>query len=469
MTAVPRIVIVGAGPAGVRAAEQLVRAGHRPVVIDEAPRCGGQIYRQPPDGRARPARDLYGYAAAKAEALHRTFDALRGAIDHRAETLAWHVEPGALHLLSGGTAAVERWDALILATGATDRVLPFAGWTLPGVVTLGAAQVALKAQAVLLGPRIVFAGSGPLLPLVAWQYASRGASVAAVLDAAPPGTRRRAAGGLFSRPALAMQGAMLLARLRTHGVPYLRGVRLLRAHGQDRIEAIEFEQAGSTRRIDCDALAFSHGLRSETQLADLAGCAFDADAIDQAWKPRCTEAGRSSVRGVYLAGDGAGILGADAAELSGARAALAALEDFGGTAITDAARRLESDLLVHRRFRAAVETLSPPPADWAARTGDDVVICRCEEITAGELRRCVRETGAGELNRLKALTRVGMGRCQGRMCGAAAARVLAHATDRSLADVGRLRAQPPVKPVPVQAIGAACATATAVPQDQRDD
>ena len=173
--------------------------------------------------------------------------------------------------------------------------------------------------------------------------------------------------------------------------------------------------------------------------------------------------------GVYLAGDGAGILGADAAELSGARAALAALEDFSGTAITDAARRLEAELQVHRRFRAAVETLSPPPSDWAAHTGDDVVICRCEEITAGDLRRCVRETGAGELNRLKALTRVGMGRCQGRMCGAAAARVLAHATDRPLADVGRLRAQPPVKPVPVQAIGAACPGITAVPQDQRDD
>lgn len=469
MTSAPRFVIVGAGPAGVRAAEQLVRAGHRPVVIDEAPRCGGQIYRQPPDGRRRPARELYGYAAAKAEAVHRAFESLRPSLDHRADTLAWHLEPGVLHLLSGGVPSVQPFDALILATGATDRVLPFAGWTLPGVVTLGAAQVALKAQAVLLGPRIVFAGSGPLLPLVAWQYASHGADVAAVLDAAPPGTRRRAAARLLSRPGLALQGALLLARLRARGVPYLRGARLVRAHGHGRVEAVEFEAAGRARRIDCDALAVCHGLRSESQLADLAGCAFDFDDTDQAWRPRCTPAGRSSVRGVYLAGDGAGILGADAAEASGARAGLSALEDFGSTVPGGDAQRLEAELQVHRRFRAAVETLSPPPADWAAHTADDVVVCRCEEITAGDLRRCVRDTGTGELNRLKALTRVGMGRCQGRMCGAAAARVLAHATGRSLADVGRLRGQPPVKPVPIHAIGAAAPAATAVPQDQRDD
>ena len=177
----PLAVVVGAGPAGARAAERLVASGLRPIVVDEGRRGGGQIYRRQPDGFRRPPEELYGFEAGKAAALHRDFDALAGRIDYRPDTLAWHVYDGAVHLARDGRSEAVRWDALILATGATDRLMPVPGWTRPGVFSLGGAQIALKAQACAIGERCVFLGTGPLLYLVAYQYAKAGARVQAVL------------------------------------------------------------------------------------------------------------------------------------------------------------------------------------------------------------------------------------------------------------------------------------------------
>lgn len=467
------VAIVGAGPAGLRAAATLVESGLRPVLIDEASQAGGQAYRQPPLQRRRPPGALYSFEAGKAMALFEGFAAVRDRLEYRADTLVWQIEGRTLHLLQGERTTQLTVQALILATGAVERVLPFPGWTLPGVFTLGGAQIALKAQAAIVGPRVVMAGSGPLLYLVAWQYLKAGAQVLAVLDAAPNDAPRRALPGLLARPAMAAKGAWYLTQLRMAGVPVQRGVSGLRAEGVDRVQRLHWTQAGQARSMACDAVAFGHGLRSETQLADLAGCAFDWDPLDEAWRPRLDAAGRSSVAGVYLAGDGAAIAGADAAELTGERAALAVLQDLGHAVDGGRITALERAMNPQRRFRQAIEVLSPPPADWAQTVDDDLVVCRCEEVTAGELRSCVRDTGTRDLNRLKAQTRVGMGRCQGRMCGAAAARLLAQATGQALNEVGRLRSQPPVKPVPIAVLGAALPSAAAqmqqVPPEQRDD
>lgn len=462
------VAVVGAGPAGLRAAQVIVAAGLRPVVIDEAPRVGGQVYRQPPEALRRPLDALYGAQSAQAAKFFDAWSALRPQVDYRPDTLVWQVEDRALHLLEHGHASALPFDALVLATGATDRILPFPGWTLPGVFTLGGAQVLLKSQAALIGPRVVFAGSGPLLYLVATQYLKAGARVAAVLDTAPADAPLRALPGLLARPRLAAAGAAMLLRLRAAGVPVRRGVQLLGAQGEASVTALRWGHGGREHVTACDAIAFGHGLRSETQLADLAGCAFEYDAIDEAWLPRRDGEGRTSVRGVYVAGDGASIRGADAAELAGARAARALLRDLGREA-TVRAREPADALRPHDRWRAAMATLAQPPRDWAARAPDELIVCRCEHVTAGELRACVAETGAKELNRLKALSRIGMGRCQGRMCGAAAARLLADAANCDLRDVGRLRTQPPVKPVPVTALGASIAQESPVPPGESDD
>jgi len=444
-------VIVGAGPAGVRAAQTLVAHGARPVVIDEAPRWGGQIYRQPPAGFERSKRTLYGFEASRAEAVHLAMAGILDQVDYRPHTLVWNVERGRLDLLSRGQMDTQPFGQLIVATGATDRVLPFPGWTLPGVYTLGAAQVALKYQGCAIGGNVVFAGTGPLLYLVAYQYAKAGAKVAAVLDTASFADKAGAAPAMLRQPALFAKGLYYLGWLRAHGVAVHQGVRLARAEGDTQVQRMAWRDAEGEHSIACDAIGFGYALRSETQLADLLGCRFSYSELQRAALPERDAAGRSSVPGVYLAGDGAGIMGADAAEWAGERAALALLADTGHSVDAARAAALEARLSSTAAFRVGLERAFPFPADWAAGAPDDLVVCRCEEITAGELRRCVSQTGASEMNRLKALTRVGMGRCQGRTCGVAAAEILAQACAASPATVGRLRGQAPIKPLPFAA------------------
>ena len=212
------VVIIGAGPAGIRAAQTLVEHGVRPVLLDEAARGGGQIYRRQPANFKRSAVKLYGFEARKANALHQTIDTLREQLDYRPETLVWNAEDGALDTLHDGHAARLAFSKVIVATGATDRILPVPGWTLPGVYSLGAAQIALKFQGCAIGERVVFAGSGPLLYLVAYQYAKAGAKVVAVLDSSPFSAQARALPGLLSQPATLAKGIYYRGWLTAHGI-----------------------------------------------------------------------------------------------------------------------------------------------------------------------------------------------------------------------------------------------------------
>ena len=444
-------VVVGAGPAGIRAAQTLVAHGLRPVVLDEAARAGGQIYRRPPAHFKRSASELYGTEASRALAVHSAIDGVAGQLDYRPDSLVWNAQAGSLDVLHAPTAVTRSvpWQRLIVATGATDRILPVPGWTLPGVYSLGGSQVALKFQGCAIGSKVVFMGSGPLLYLVAFQYAKAGASVVAVLDTAGLTDQAAALPGLVTQPATFAKGLYYLGWLQTHGVPVHRGIRPLRMLGDRHVEAVVFDDGGTEKTLPCDAVAFGHALRSETQLADLLGCRFSYWPVQRAHLPERDAAGRSSVDGVYLAGDGAGIMGADAAEWAGERAALALLADEGVSIDTGRAARLESKLAALMPFRRGLERAFPFPVDWAAQAPDELVVCRCENITAGELRQVVQRTGAQEMNRLKALSRVGMGRCQGRMCGVAAAELLAHAAQLPLEQVGRLRGQAPIKPIPM--------------------
>lgn len=454
-TALPP-VIVGAGPAGIRAAQTLAAHGLRPVLIDEAARAGGQIYRRPPAHFKRTPQTLYGTEAARATAVHAAIDEVRDRIDHRPDSLVWNVQDQQLDVLHGPTQTTRTvpYRQLIVATGATDRVLPVPGWTLPGVYTLGGAQVALKFQGCAIGSRVVFAGTGPLLYLVAYQYAKAGVDVAAVLDTARLGDQLAAVPAMLTQPAVFLKGVTYVAWLRAHGVVLRSGVRLVRMQGDERVRSVVWAEGGRERSLDCDAVGFGYALRSETQLADLLGCRFAFAPLHRAHLPERDEAGRSSVAGVYLAGDGAGIMGADAAEWAGELAALTLLADRGVAVDTQRTGVLQQQLARLTGFRAGLERAFPFPADWAAHAPDELVVCRCENVTAGELRRSIADSGADEMNRLKALTRVGMGRCQGRMCGVAAAEILAHATGQPVAQVGRFRGQAPIKPIPIHLVPA---------------
>ncbi|QAY88879.1 NAD(P)/FAD-dependent oxidoreductase [Pseudomonas sp. ACM7] len=441
------VIIIGAGPAGIRAAQTLVAHGVRPVLLDEAARGGGQIYRRQPANFKRSPVKLYGFEAGKASALHQTIDTLCEQLDYRPETLVWNAEDGALDTLHEGRATRLAFSRVIVATGATDRILPVPGWTLPGVYSLGAAQIALKFQGCAIGERVVFAGSGPLLYLVAYQYAKAGANVVAVLDSSPFSAQARALPGLLSQPATLAKGIYYRSWLTAHGIPVHQGASLKRINGEQRVQSLNWSNSKGEQQLDCDAAAFAHGLRSETQLADLLGCEFAWNPLNRAWLPQRDSAGRSSVAEVYLAGDGAGIMGADAAEMAGERAALALLEDIGYLIPPQRGTQLEQALGRIDTFRQGLERAFIFPENWAADAPNDVMICRCEEVRAGDIRQVVRE-GHWEINRVKAHCRVGMGRCQGRMCGAAAAEIIACESQRGVSDIGRLRAQAPIKPLP---------------------
>ncbi|MBS7707457.1 NAD(P)/FAD-dependent oxidoreductase [Chelatococcus asaccharovorans] len=451
----PRIAIVGAGPAGTRAAEVLVAAGLRPVVIDEAAANGGRIYQRQPPGFSRSPEMLYGFEAKKARAVHGAFDRLAGAIDYRPGALVWNIGQGALDLMRDGDYDRLAYDRLILATGAMDRVIPLPGWTLPGVTTLGGAQVALKAQGVGIGQRVAFVGTGPLLFLVAYQYAKAGATVALVLDTATFADKASATLGLMNAPKTFAKGIYYYGWLKSHGVRLVEGAMPRTINGEGGVTALTWRDAsGADRATACDAVALGWGLKPETQLADLAGVPFAYSERQRGWLPEVDAAGRTPLGTVYMAGDGVRIGGADVAELAGARAAWSLVEDIGIAVDKTEIARIDRALAREDRFRRAVERAGPFPVALAAGIADETVLCRCERITAGELRAAAREEvrlAAPEVNRAKAFTRVGMGRCQGRVCGPAAAEILAAALGSPLPEVGRLRGQAPVKPIPIRA------------------
>ncbi len=444
----PRIVIVGAGPAGIRAAAMLVEAGLHPVVIDEGHHAGGQIYRRPPAGFTRTAKQLYGSEAAKAGALHALFDRLakEARLTHCAGSSVIAVQDGRLHVLGEGGVQVVSYDRLILATGASDRVAPVPGWQSAGVYSLGATQIALKAQGVALGQRIVLIGSGPLLTLVGAQLLKAGADVVAVLDTSSRRQQMRGLSDLAARPLVALRGLALRARL---GGRYHAGVTLERIEAEGKgVSAMRWRDPGGRQHLTpCDTIGMGWHLRAETHLADLAGCAFIYDDQWRQWLPKTDRMGRAG-NGVYLAGDGVRLLGADGAEIAGCLAAAACLADLGlPTPSLSADLRKLARL---ERFARGLARAFPWPAAMARALPDDAVVCRCENVTAGAVREGAG-VGGSEANRVKALSRVGMGRCQGRYCQLAAVELITAQTGCTPGAVGRFRGQAPVRPAPIGA------------------
>ena len=444
------VVIVGAGPAGIAAAECLVSRGISPVNIDEGQRPGGQDYRMPSPGLALDMDGLLGSEAVKYRQLHDTFSKVRKSADYRSRTTAWGVFDGKLYTQGPDGNDAVPFDALILATGATDRILPVSGWTRPGVFTLGGAQVLLKDQGCLIGRRVVFCGSSPLLYLAALQYKKMGCEIAAVLDTSSLCRKAFAAPHLISNVPTLLRGLSYMNALRAAGTPMKYGIRLLSFEGDQSVSSVVYAHGdGPPQRIDCDAVAYGFGLKPETQLSELAGAKLAYNATFRQWLPETDDDGRAGP-GLYLAGDGAMIGGADAAQLSGLIAASAALKDLGqpqSEAELFTVRRRLSRL---RRFQRGLAQAFAWPVREVPHISDHTTLCRCENIKVGEIRQALAtDLPPGDINRTKAFTRCGMGRCQGRFCGLAAAEITAAATGLALETIGYLRAQAPVKPLAI--------------------
>ena len=443
-------VVVGAGPAGIASAALLARSSVRVTLIDESYAPGGQIYRRPAPGLQLDMRQVLGAGFDAYEDFHATAAAVCGQIDYRPQALAWGIHDKAVHLALGSSLAAVGYDALVLATGATDRVMPAPGWTLPGVFTLGAAQVLLKDQGCLIGRRVVFCGSSPLLYVAALQYLRAGGEVAAIIDTTRLFWKVRALPDMIAAPRTLAEGLRYMHELRRRQIPVIHGAALERFDGDGRVSAVVYQApGGSPERITCDAVAYGHGLRPETQLAELAGCELHYDAVWRLHLPVIDVDGRAC-NGIYIAGDCGPIGGAEAAAVSGTLAGAAVLRDLGIPFADVNLDGLRGKLRRLRRFQRGMARAFAWPHQRAGALDDTVVLCRCENVSAGEVRAALRQPiGATEANRIKAATRCGMGRCQGRFCGAGLAELTAASLGRSHEELDRLRVQVPIKPLAI--------------------
>ncbi|MGW2512186.1 FAD-dependent oxidoreductase [Streptomyces scopuliridis] len=446
------VLVIGAGPAGLAAARAARRADARVVLLDASAVVGGQFWRHPAAGSSD----------ADSRALQHKwtrFTALRAALtqDPDCEIITgaqvWAVDrrdtmPPVVHALIGPADGGDRRRrvfeprALVLATGAHERTLPFPGWDLPGVYTPGAAQAMAKGEGVAVGKRVLVAGTGPFLLPVAAGLIHVGATVVGVVEASD---WRRIARGWLPRPH-EMRPADLMSKsaelggyvraLAARRVPYRTGAAVLAAHGDNRVTAVTVARIaddwtprqGTEQRVEVDAVCVGHGFVPRTEIAISAGCALAADG-----SVRVDDEQRTSVPGVYAAGEITGIGGADLALAEGEAAGRAAAGRAGATA----------EVTRHRALADRMHRAHGIRPGWKSWVGDSTIVCRCEEMTAGQLRAALTATETCGLRSLKLSSRAGLGMCQGRICG----RNVEDLLPSTPLDPGRMANRPIVVPV----------------------
>ncbi|MCW0437510.1 Hydrogen cyanide synthase subunit HcnB [Xanthomonas sacchari] len=334
-----------------------------------------------------------------------------------------------------------RWlgyDALVLATGARELLLPFPGWTLPGVTGAGGAQALAKQGWPLRGRRVLVAGSGPLLLASAATLHRHGAQVLGIVEQASWRALAAFAAQLPLRwPDKALQALALRTQLA--GVGYHAGSVVLAAYGEGRVQEVELDGPRGRRRLACDQLAVGYGLVPNVELAQLLGCrlgrsgAHPCVAVDAQL--------RTSVDGVYAAGEALGIGGRDCARVEGAIAGhLAAGQDAAAQALQPQRRRARAFAeLLQRQF-----ALDPRIHALAA---SDTLVCRCEDVPLSALQ------GHADLRDAKLASRCGMGACQGRICGSALTELGLAARAADFSDDGR---RPPLFPARLDALAHPC-------------
>lgn len=457
------VVVVGAGPGGMAAACAAADAGARVTLLEGGGALGGQYWRHLPAERDQTGQ----------EAMHHGWDTflrlrdriLEGpGVDFRPNTSVWAMDSPqdgrglpAVQIVSGPPDGTDRTtetllpDAVVIATGAHDRTLPFPGWDLPGVFTGGAAQAFAKSERVALGERLVVAGAGPFLLPVAASMAAIGGTVLEVVEAnrVPRLLRGWAPKPwqLLGAPNKVLELVGYVGGHFRHRIPYRLGQAVVRAEGPGRVERVVIASidaqwrpiAGTERVVECDAVCVTHGFTPRLEVAIAAGCALDAErfvVIDE----RC----ETSVPGVYAAGELTGVGGVDLALAEGVVAGHCA----AGGASSDAAiapdQRRRS---VYGSFAGRIERAHGIQPGWQEWLSDDTVVCRCEEVTVAQLRRKARATQSASLRSQKLSTRAGLGVCQGRICGRSAEELLASAIGAERLDEGIVDRRPIHVPV----------------------
>ena len=380
------VLVIGGGPAGMAAASAAAEAGATTTLLEAAPALGGQVW-------------WGGPGTPLARRWWRRLERSGARVLCGARVVAFPA-PGRVLAEAADAALDLRCDRLILAPGARERLLPFPGWTLPGVMGAGGLQALAKGGFPVAGRRVLVGGSGPLLLAAAAGLRQRGAVVLLIAEQAPPARLRAFAGAVLRDGRLAQAAAL---RLALRGVPYRAGAWVLRAHGTERLQAVTVRLPEGERTLDCEYLACGYGLVPNLELPRALRCALGPGPA-----VRADDAQATGVPGVYCAGEAGGIGGLEAALAEGE------IAGWNAAGWPGRARRLWPARARARRFAAAMDRAFALRPELAALAGEETVVCRCEDVTLGQLRP---HAGWREA---KLQTRCGMGPCQGRICGPAA-------------------------------------------------
>ncbi|MEO1640469.1 MAG: NAD(P)/FAD-dependent oxidoreductase [Pseudomonadota bacterium] len=435
------LLIVGAGPAGMSAALEASSLGKTPVVIDNRPEPGGNIYSFLGSNRQHRSQrmKIFGPDYAKGAKLLDAFVEAVSAekVIYHPNTRLWRLDQDGAFAYDGpmGSRAGQA-KSVVLATGAQERPMPLPGWTLPGVMGVGAAQILLKSGGELPSGDIVVVGSGPLPLLLTVQLAKAGRPVKAVVE--PDGasallSATSLAHHAVAAPKTAMKGIMLLAKRALRRTPVWRKATAISVDGDERATGIKF-RSGKEFRIDAENVLLHDGIVPNLNPVRAANLTTDYSEQQKTWHAQSNDV-------IRLAGDGAGILGADAAVLSGR---LAAREICGTTASSADL----SAMAKQRSFRKFIDRAYPPVCP-ATNAAPDTVLCRCEMIRAHQVEQSIATHGT-DPNAIKRALRVGMGPCQGRMCGHSLADFVGSKTQTTSEAVGLPRARNPILPVSFQ-------------------
>jgi NADPH-dependent 2,4-dienoyl-CoA reductase/sulfur reductase-like enzyme len=448
------IVIVGAGPAGLACATTLAGVGIAVTLLDDNRQAGGQVWRTGPADKA----DTLNYRDPRGDEFRDKLKQAGDAIDYRPghEIVAIDRDLQLWVNTGAGEVIALKPKALVLATGAVEIVAPVPGWTKPGVYGLGGLQLLMKSSRVVPTGPVVLAGAGPLLHLLAVQLAYLEANIVAVVDAAGWPTLGQIA-GMATSPALLAKGLMYQWELMRRGIPILRRSMVVAINGAAAVEEVEIASVdddwrplGRARRVmPARVVGFGMGVRPNVELTGLAGCEHVYDDRRGGWHAKRNAALETTIANLFVAGDGGGINGVDAAIHEGTIVA-AELAKRAGKSLDAATAR--AALATLKPFRESVAAWSNPRAGLFTAADADTMICRCEDVTRAKLDAALA-AGYTKLAPLKMNTRAGMGLCQGRTCTPAIQHLCAARSGQTLAEIGLPTTRVPVRPVPLGAIG----------------
>ena len=443
------IVIIGTGPAGMAASEVASKAGARILVLDEQERPGGQIYRGIETSPSVPGRDL-DQSMANGRSLIKQFQGLN--VDYIPDATVWLVsDKREIGYSREGVSHLMQADQVIIATGAQERPVPVPGWTRPGVMTVGAAQILLKDDGMAM-KNAVFAGTGPLLYAAAHQYVNAGIPVKAVLDLTPWKNYLRALPFLpkaLPRFSKIVEGWLMKQQISRSRAQYIKGVSEIEIVGEHTATGIRYRCRDRWDQIDAQHILLHSGVIPNINISRAAGCETVWDKSQLCWRVSTDRWCRTSVPGIFVAGDGADIGGAISAEQYGRLAALEAARHLGHISTVQRdirSRSPRSTLNKELSVRLFLETLFKPPARFRLPRDKQTIVCRCEEITAGEIEKIV-DLGCKGPNQVKSYSRCGMGPCQGRFCGPTVSELIAGQLKKPVNKVGYYRLRPPLKPL----------------------